>query len=78
MLKNILLTILNKLGEVEAHNDKIMKECIDKKLERSLSNYESHLEETCKFILDRNPITVIKLMAEDPKPKSKEDEYYGI
>lgn len=47
----------------------MMAECIQHKLDNSLDLYESDLEETCRYILIRNPITitknVTKVMEED-------------
>ena len=75
MLKDILLTTLAEVNRLEAHNSQVMKECIDKKLDRSLNYYESNLEKTCKYILAKNPISVIKAMTvEIKKPKSEEED----
>lgn len=75
MLKNILIDALHQITELEIHENEIMKDCIAKKLDRSLSNYESHLEDTCKYILSKNPISIIKAVASEPKPNVKEEEY---
>ena len=74
MLKDVLILTIKKINKLEAREEAIMKECIDMKLERSLKNYESHLEETCKYILSRNPISMIKALAADPQPKKKEED----
>lgn len=75
MLKDILLTTLHQITELEIREEEIMKECIAKKLNRSLNNYESHLENTCKYILSKNPISIIKAVASESKSKVKDDEY---
>ena len=74
MLKNKLLKILSLINKYEAHNEEVMKECINQKLERSLNNYESNLEDTCKYVLMRNPISMIKAIATTVKQKDAEEE----
>lgn len=73
MLKNILKATLKQINFLELREQEIMGDCINKKLERSLKNYESHLEDTCKYILMKNPISVIKALTAEQKPKTKED-----
>lgn len=74
MLKDILILTIKKINTFEAREEAIMKECIDNKLDRSLKNYESHLEETCRYVLSRNPISMIKALAADPQTKKKEED----
>lgn len=73
MLKNILINTIDHINELESKDRELMKDCINIKLERSLNNYESHLEETCKYILSRNPISIIKAVANDTKIKNQEN-----
>lgn len=73
MLKEILLTARGKINQLELREQELMKDCVNKKLERSLADYESHLEDTCKYILTKNPITTIKAMVTEPPKKKKED-----
>lgn len=75
MLKDILLHTIKDIDRLEKNNNQIMQDCIDRKLNRSLDKYESNLEETCKYILTRNPISMIKALATpNRKPKESEEE----
>ena len=74
MLKDILLSTIDQIEKLEAREAEIMKDCINKKLERSLSNYESELESTCRYVLTRNSITMIKALSTVEKPKEQEEE----
>ena len=72
--KNALLTILAKINESEQHKRDVFAESVDEKLDRSFQNYEKELEETCKYILSKNPVKVIKEINRINKKKEKEEE----
>lgn len=74
MLKDNLFIILHKLAAAEAHDREVMQECISKKLDRSLDNYESNLENTCRYVLNRNPISMLKALAKTTDNQSKAEE----
>lgn len=74
MFKDILLTTLKDIKERESRKESVMKDCIDVKLERSLNNYEENLKETCKYILSKNPISIIKKLNKDFEEEQKQQE----
>jgi hypothetical protein len=76
MLKENLFIILHKLATAETHDREVMQECISKKLDRSLDNYESHLEDTCRYVLNRNPISMLKALVKPTNNRTKSEEEY--
>lgn len=70
-LKEILRRIKESEGKSRAD---IMARNVDERLDRSLEQYEESIEETCKYILSKNPITVILEMNKKRKPKKKAKE----
>ena len=70
--KNTLLSILKRIEQIEQEKRDILKLSVEEKLERSARKYEEELEKTCKYILSKNPISVIKEMNRESK-RRKED-----
>lgn len=60
MLKEILYNILNDLTPYESKDSNVMEEGIKKRLDVSLELYYEHLIETCKFLISKNAITMLK------------------
>ena len=75
MLKDELLSILKDIRQREQRKDSLMKESVGAKLDRSLEFYESNLQDTCRYILSKNPISTIKgINKEFNQPKEKSEE----
>ncbi len=75
MLKDILLNILKDINQREKRKDSLLKEGVGIKLDRSLEFYESNLEDTCKYILSKNPISMMKgINREFNQPKENSEE----
>ena len=74
MLKEKLLKILDNINYAEQHNKQVMNECIQNRLDKSLNNYKDNLENTCKYILLRNPIKVLKSLADEEKAKENKNK----
>ena len=74
MFKNLLLNLLKQIEESEKHPRDVMSLSVDEKLDRSFRHYEEELEETCKYILAKNPVKVIKEMNRINKKKEKVEE----
>ena len=74
MFKKILLDLLKQINESEAHPRDVMALSVNEKLDRSFRHYEEELEETCKYILAKNPVKVIKELNRINKKKEKVEE----
>ena len=74
MLKDSLLSILKDIKSREQRKESLMKESVGLKLDRSLEFYESNLQDTCKYILSKNPITTIKGINKEFKSKENSEE----
>lgn len=74
MLKYILADIINELKARENSREEVLKTCISDRLDRSLELYEDNLLETCKYLLSKNPVTMIKGIAKEFKETVKEDD----
>ncbi len=72
--KELLLQILARINESEQHKRDVFQDGVDEKLDRSFRNYEKELEETCKYILSKNPVSVIKEMNRISKRKEKTED----
>lgn len=73
-------TLLDASAEVKmriGRRDSLMKECVSGKLSDSLEVYGDDLDDTCKYILIRNPIVITRemsqLMGMLKKEKNNED-----
>ena len=73
MLKDILINTINEIVSRENNPDSVFKRCIDVKLERSLHHYEENLMDTCRYVLSRNPITMLKGMSKELVGEDKEE-----
>lgn len=71
MLKDALKAMLAEIRSRELRRRSLMENCIDTKLDRSLEHYKSNLEDTCRFILTKNPISVLKYMGSDDMAAKK-------
>ena len=74
MFKKILLDLLKQIEESEKHPRDVMAVSVDEKLDRSFQHYQEELEETCKYILAKNPVKVIKELNRINKKKEKVEE----
>ncbi len=61
-LKSILLKANSITKERAQRHDKLMKACVKKKLDNALEVYQSELEDTCRYIMIRNPLVITKEM----------------
>lgn len=73
MFKDLLLDILHRIEQSEQEKRDILKLSVEEKLERSVRKYKEELEKTCKYILSKNPISVIKEMNRESKKQRKEE-----
>ena len=74
MFKKILLDLLKQINESESHPRDVMALSVNEKLDRSFRHYEEELEETCKYILAKNPVKVIKELNRINKKKERVEE----
>lgn len=74
MFKESLLELLRRIERSEREHRDVMVRSVEEKLDRSFRNYEKELEETCRYILSKNPVTVIKEMNKLTKLNKKKKE----
>lgn len=60
MLKAVLKNTLEELNTRLNRDSSIMKECVSKRLEDSIELYQDNLLDTCKYVLSRNPVIMMK------------------
>lgn len=71
-LKKTLLDASAMTKERIAHRDEIMERCVKEKLSNSLELYKSELEDTCRYIMIRNPVVITKEMHQARQDTEKE------
>lgn len=58
--KHKLLRICNKIVERETRKTSMMVECVSNKLTNSVELYEQDLLDTCRYVMMRNPLVMVK------------------
>lgn len=56
-----------------SHRDEIMRRCVGEKLSNALELYRSELEDTCRYIMMRNPVVITKEMHQARQDAEKEE-----
>lgn len=74
MFKAALLELRGMIKASLAQPRDVMAISVDEKLDRSFEKYEQQLAETCKYILSKNPVSVIKEVNRINKKKEEEQE----
>lgn len=56
-----------------SHRDEVMRRCVDEKLSNALELYKSELEDTCRYIMIRNPVVITKEMHQARQDAEREE-----
>lgn len=70
-MKAVLLEAGDIIKKRSKRHKKVMLECIKQKLDNSLNFYESNLEDTCRYIMIRNPVVITREMHQVSSGKKK-------
>jgi len=70
-----IITIAKEVKERLDRQSSVMKDCVEFKLQNTLTLYEEEFENTCNYILIRNPVLITKEIGEVITEKKKEEDY---
>ncbi len=73
-MKSVLLEASDTIKYRSKRHKRIMLECVKRKLDNSLSLYESNLEDTCRYIMIRNPVVITREMHQVSSGRKRKDE----
>lgn len=74
MLKDLLLLTIDELDKRSKRAQSVMGDCVDHKLDRSLEQYQGHLQRTCELLLSKNPVTMMKTITKDFQEEEEEEQ----
>jgi hypothetical protein len=60
MFKEILYNIREDISKLTDNSNALMKNQIKDRLDYSLELYKENLENTCRYVLSKNPLTMLK------------------
>lgn len=77
MFKEILYNIREDISKLTDNSNALMKNQIKDRLDYSLELYKENLENTCRYVLSKNPLTMLKGFGQEiMKDRQEDDDKY--